>query len=137
MKPSQLTVFKYQAEGVATLEDGLYVKGSELQDPAMVNKLARFLKASKAGWVYADTHQAEAVKILLAADTAGVLTAGHQTTMMREVAKLAPPSANWGYLEPSAYQQTVTELLSTKATPVITTAPVGAYSYVVWDKAFK
>lgn len=137
MKPSDLVVFKYQNEGVATLEDGLYVKGSELQDPAMVDKLARFLKASKEGWEYADTHQAETVKILLADDTAGVLTAGHQTTMIREVAKLAPPGATWGYLQPSAYQRTVTELLSTKSTPVISKEPSGAYSYVVWDKAFK
>ena len=137
MKPSQLVVFKYQTEGVATLEDGLYVKGSELQDPATVDKLARFLKASKEGWDYADTHQAEAVKILLAADTAGVLTEQHQTTMMREVAKLVPAVGKWGYLDPTAYQQTVTELLSTKSTPVISKQPVGAYSYVVWDKAFK
>jgi len=137
MKPSQLVVFKYQNEGVATLEDGLYIKGSELQDPAMVDKLARFLKASKEGWEYADLHQAETVKILLADDTAGVLTAGHQTTMIREVAKLAPPSASWGYLQPAAYQQTVKELLSTKSTPVISKEPTGAFSYVVWDKAFK
>ena len=137
MKPSQLIVFKYQTEGVATLEDGLYVKGSELQDPAKVDKLARFLKASKEGWDYADTHQAEAVKILLAADTAGVLTAQHQTTMMREVAKLVPVTGEWGYLDPTAYQQTVSELLSTKSTPVISKQPAGAFSYVVWDKAFK
>ncbi len=134
MKPSQLVVFKYQNEGVATLEDGLYVKGSELKDPAMV---AKFLKASKEGWDYADTHQAEAVQILLAADTAGVLTAQHQTTMMREVAKLVPATGEWGYLQPAAYQRTVTELLSTKSTPVISKPPVGAYSYVVWDQAFK
>ena len=137
MKPSQLIVFKYQTEGVATLEDGLYVKGNELSDPAMVDKLARFLKASKEGWDYADTHQAETVKILLAADTAGVLTAQHQITMIREVAKLIPGEGGWGYLEPAAYNQTVSELLSTKATPVINKPPVGAFSYVVWDKAFK
>jgi NitT/TauT family transport system substrate-binding protein len=137
MKPSQLLVFKYQQEGVATLEDGLYVKGSELTDPATVDKLARFLKASKEGWDYADTHQAEAVKILLAADTAGVLTAQHQTTMMKEVAKLIPGPGGWGYLEPAAYNQTVAELLSTKSTPVISKQPTGAFSDVVWDKAFK
>jgi len=137
MKPAQLVVFKYQQEGVATLEDGLYVKGSELSDPKMVDKLARFLKASKEGWDYADTHQAETVQILLADDTAGVLTAQHQTTMIREVAKLIPASAPWGYLQPAAYQQTVSELLSTKSTHVISKPPSGAYSYVVWDKAFK
>jgi NitT/TauT family transport system substrate-binding protein len=137
MKPSELTVFKYQTEGVATLEDGLYVKGSALRDPAMVDRLARFLKASKAGWDYADTHQAETVKILLSDDTAGVLTAQHQTTMIREVAKLIPGAGGWGYLEPAAFSQTVTELLSTKSAPVISKPPVGATSYVVWDKAFK
>jgi NitT/TauT family transport system substrate-binding protein len=137
MQPSQLIVFKYQDQGVATLEDGLYVKGSELSDPAMVSKLARFLIASKEGWDYAGGHQAETVKILLADDTAGVLTAQHQTTMIREVAKLVPASATWGYLQPTAYQRTVTELLSTKSTPVISKPPTGAYSYVVWDKAFK
>jgi NitT/TauT family transport system substrate-binding protein len=57
--------------------------------------------------------------------------------MMREVAKLAPAGATWGYLLPAAYQQTVTELLSTKSTPVISKAPTGAYSYAVWNKAFK
>ncbi len=89
------------------------------------------------GWEYADTHQAETVKILLADDTAGVLTPGHQITMIREVAKLAPPSPTWGYLQPAAYKRTVAELLSTKSSPVISKQPSGAYSYVVWDKAFK
>jgi NitT/TauT family transport system substrate-binding protein len=103
----------------------------------MVDKLARFLKASKEGWDYADTHQAETVQILLADDTAGVLTKQHQTTMIREVAKLIPADEPWGYLQPAAYQQTVHELLSTKSTPVISKPPTGAYSYVVWDKAFK
>ncbi len=137
MKPSQLIVFKYQDEDVATLEDGLYVKGSELTDPASVDKLARFLKASKEGWDYANAHQAETVQILLADDTSGVLTAEHQKRMMGEIAKLMPPTTPWGYLEPAAYNRTVSELLSTKSTPVISKQPVGAYSYVVWDKAFK
>ncbi len=137
MKPAQLVVFPYQKEGVATLEDGLYVKGSELKDPATVDKLARFLKASKQGWDYADTHQAEAVQILLAADTSGALTKQHQTTMMREVAKLIQGTGPWGYLQPDAYMQTVTELLSTKSTPVIDKQPSGAFTYAVWNKAFK
>ena len=32
-KPSQLVVFKYADEGVATLEDGLYATESKLKDP--------------------------------------------------------------------------------------------------------
>jgi NitT/TauT family transport system substrate-binding protein len=136
MKPSQLIVFRYQAEHVATLEDGLYVLQSSLDNPAMVDKLARFLKASKEGWDYAAAHQAEAVDILLAADTAGVLTKQHQVRMVSGIVKLVGATP-WGYLQPADYQRTVDELLSTKSTPVISKPPVGAFSYVVWDKAFK
>lgn len=136
MKPDQLIVFKYQDEHVATLEDGLYVLQSSLDDQAKVGKLARFLKASKEGWDYAAKHQAEAVKILLAADTAGVLTKQHQTRMVSEVVKLLG-SSPWGYLQPDDYDRTVNELLSTKSTPVISKKPEGAYTHAVWDKAFK
>ena len=31
LKPEELTVFRYEDEGVATLEDGLYVKGNYYQ----------------------------------------------------------------------------------------------------------
>lgn len=135
MKPDQLIVFKYQDEHVATLEDGLYVLQSSLNNPAKVDELARFLKGSKKGWDYAAKHQAEAVKILLAADTAGVLTKQHQTRMVSEVIKLLGNSP-WGHLQLSEYDQTVDELLSTKSTPVITKKPEGAYTYSVWEKAF-
>src|SRR6201988_2389797 len=53
MKPEDLTTFKYEDQGVATLEDGLYTLEKNLQDPAMVDKLAKFLKASMKGWDYA------------------------------------------------------------------------------------
>ena len=40
-KPEQLVVFKYEDQGVATLEDGLYVLEDKLKDPAFVDKMAR------------------------------------------------------------------------------------------------
>ena len=40
-----LVVFKYEEQGVATLEDGLYVLEDSLNDEATVEKLARFVKA--------------------------------------------------------------------------------------------
>src|SRR5260370_17421906 len=45
-KPSQLTVFKYEDEGVATLEDGLWVLEKNLKNPPFVAKRAKFAKAS-------------------------------------------------------------------------------------------
>jgi len=137
MKPEQLIVFKYSDEGVATLEDGLYATEPKLKDPAFVDKLARFLKASMQGWNYAIEHQPEAVKIVLENDTAGVQTEGHQTTQMGEIAKLIPGSSHGiGYLEPAAFDHTADILLSGKSEPVISKRPEGAWSHAVWDKAF-
>ena len=58
---SELVVFKYEDQGVATLEDGLYTLDAKLKDPKMVDKLARFVKASMKGWDYAVKNQDEAV----------------------------------------------------------------------------
>jgi NitT/TauT family transport system substrate-binding protein len=136
MKPRDLTVFKYQDEGVATLEDGLYTTESKLKDPATVERLARFLKASMQGWQYALTHQDEAVKIVMSNDTAGAETAAHQTRMMSEIAKLLAGSPKgFGYLDESAANRTVAVLMSGKSEPVITKKPSGAWTHTVWEKA--
>src|SRR5579872_5125786 len=65
MRPDPLVVFKYQDQSVATLEHGLYTTDAKLRDPVMMDRLARFLKASMRGWRSAIAHQAEAVKIVL------------------------------------------------------------------------
>jgi NitT/TauT family transport system substrate-binding protein len=136
MKPEDLTVFKYENQGVATLEDGLYVREAELKDPAMADRLARFLKASMQGWQYAIAHQDEAVKIVLANDTAGSQTEAHQKRMMTEIAKLLAGSAHGlGYLDEAAANRTVAVLMGGKSEPVITKKPVGAWTHAVWDKA--
>src|SRR5215831_5232431 len=90
-KPSQLVVFKYSDEGVATLEDGLYVMEAKLKDPAFVAKMAKFVQASEKGWDYARKNDKEAAKIVLAADTTGAQTLHHQEQMMGEIAKLLDP----------------------------------------------
>src|SRR5260370_39836813 len=87
-KPSQLVVFKYEDEGVATMEDGLYVLENKLADGAFVTKMAKFVKASMKGWDYAKKNVDEATKIGLAADTTGAPPDTHQPRMMGELAKL-------------------------------------------------
>ena len=138
MKPDQLTVFKYEDQGVATLEDGLYTTERRLADPAALAALARFLKASLKGWQYASEHQDEAVGIVLANDTAGAQTPAHQKRMMGEVAKLlgAGPG-RLGYLDPAAYERTVSGLLAGGSDPVISRKPEGAWSHAVFDAASK
>ena len=138
MKADQLHVFKYEDQGVATLEDGLYTTDAKLADPAMAERLARFVKASVQGWKYAIEHQDEAVKIVLAADTAGAQTAAHQKRMIGEVAKLiGKPAKGVGYLEPAAYERTVSVLLEGGSDPVISKKPEGAWTHSVFEAASK
>jgi NitT/TauT family transport system substrate-binding protein len=130
-KPSQLTVFKYEDEGVATLEDGLWVLDKNLKDPAFVAKMAKFVKASMKGWDYAKANPDEAVKIILAGDSTGAKTAKDQKRMMTEVSKLLG-DAN-GKLDVKDYDRTVATLMAGGSDPVITKKPEGAYSFAVYD----
>jgi NitT/TauT family transport system substrate-binding protein len=130
-KPSQLVVFKYEDEGVATMEDGLYALEGKLADPAFVGKMARFVKASMKGWDYAKKNIDEATRIVLAADTTGAQTEKHQKRMMGEIAKLL--GAGDGKLDPADYERTVSELLSGGSDPVITKKPEGAWTHKVYD----
>ncbi|HTW82620.1 MAG TPA: ABC transporter substrate-binding protein [Candidatus Sulfotelmatobacter sp.] len=136
MQPSQLVVFKYEDEGVATLEDGLYSTENRISDPAMRSRLARFVKASMRGWAYAISHQAEAVNIVMAADTSGALNAAHQTRQMSEIAKLVEGPQKPGYLDEAAANRTVRVLLGGASKPVITHPPTGAWTHAVWQEAF-
>lgn len=132
----ELTLFKYEDEGVATLEDGIYALEDSLKDADKVDVYAKFLKASIDGWAWANENPEEAAMIVLEYDDTGAQTEAHQVRMMQEVAKLVTETEKGiGYLEPSAYQRTVDILLSSDSTPVITKVPVGAYDHIVFEKA--
>src|SRR5512138_1245445 len=103
---NDLIVYKYEDQGVATLEDGLYALESSLKDPAFVDKMARFVKASIKGWEYARDNPDEAADIVLENDATGAQTEKHQKRMMGEIPKL-PPSDKPAFLDPAAYQRTV------------------------------
>ncbi|MEH6527426.1 MAG: ABC transporter substrate-binding protein [Sneathiella sp.] len=130
----ELTVFKYEEQGVATLEDGLYVMEDSLKDDAMVDKLARFVGASLKGWEYAVANPDEAADIVLENDATGAQTEKHQRRMMREIAKLVGTD-KVGRLDEAAYQRTVDILMSGKSDVVIAKKPEGAYTQMIWERA--
>ncbi len=131
-----LVVFPYEDQGVATLEDGIYTLESSLKDPAMVDKLARFVKASMKGWDWAVANPDEEAMIVLENDETGAQTEKHQKRMMGEIAKLVGKSEKGtGYLDPAAYDRTVKILLAGGSDPVISKAPEGAWTHDVWEKA--
>ncbi|WP_419904509.1 ABC transporter substrate-binding protein [Kiloniella sp.] len=128
---SELVVFKYEEQGVATLEDGLYVLEDNLKDPAFVDKMARFVAASMKGWDWARAHPKEAAMIVLDNDASGAQTEKHQVRMMGEINKLTAGSD--GKLNPADYERTVSTLLGGGSDPVITKKPEGAWTHAVID----
>ncbi len=136
LSPADLTVYKYEDQGVATLEDGLYVLEDKLNDAAFVNKIARFLLASVKGWEYAGQNPDAAADIVLENDDTGAQTEKHQRRMMREINKLvsaADQNLGIGYLEPADYQRTVKILLASDSTPVISKSPKGAWTHRIYE----
>ena len=133
LTPADLVVFKYEDEGVATLEDGLYALEDRLRDATFVDRMARFVKASMQGWAWARENPKEAALIVLENDATGAQTEQHQVRMMGEINKLTEDST--GKLDPADYERTVRTLLSGGSDPVITAAPAGAWTHVVTDKA--
>ena len=129
-----LVTFKYEDQGVATLEDGLYVLEDQLDDPSFADKMTRFVRASMKGWKYAEDNPDEAAEIVLEYDETGAQTERHQKRMMGEIAKLTAGSD--GALEPADFERTVESLLSGGSDPVISAHPGdSAWTHDITDAA--
>ncbi len=133
VNPEELITFKYEDQGVATLEDGLYVLEENLDDPAFVDKMSRFVSASMKGWKWAEENPADAAMIVLDYDETGAQTEKHQVRMMGEIAKLTAGSN--GALDLGDYERTVSTLLAGGSDPVITAVPEGAWTHAISDAA--
>ncbi|AFL53455.1 NitT/TauT family transport system substrate-binding protein [Sinorhizobium fredii] len=135
IKPEDLVTFKYEDQGVATLEDGLYVLEDKLKDAAFKEKMVKFVRASMKGWKYAEENPDEAADIVLENDSTGAQTEKHQKRMMGEIAKLTAGSN--GALDEADYKRTVQSLLSGGSDPVISKEPEGAWTHEITDEALK
>ena len=133
LSADELVVFKYQDQGVATLEDGIYVREDRLKDPAFEDQMVRFVRASMKGWKWAEENPDAAADIVLENDASGAQTEKHQRRMMGEIAKLTAGSN--GALDPADYERTVATLMKGGSDPVITKAPSGAWTHAITDKA--
>ncbi len=133
LAPEDLVVFKYEDQGVATLEDGLYVLEDRLSDDGFRQRLVRFVRASMKGWKYAEENPDEAAEIVLEYDETGAQTEKHQKRMMGEIAKLTAGSN--GALDPADFERTVDTLLAGGSDPVITGWPEGGWTHDITDAA--
>ncbi|WP_394790467.1 ABC transporter substrate-binding protein [Rhodoferax sp.] len=140
VKESDLVTFFYEDQGVASLEDGLYVMEPKLKDPAFVARMGKFLKATFKGWNDAVKNPEEAAKIVVSNDMSGSATLAVQKRQMENVAKLITTAntPKMGYLEPTAYERTVKVLMTGGSAPVIKKDPgAAAMSHIVWEAATK
>ncbi|WP_322884940.1 ABC transporter substrate-binding protein [Sinorhizobium medicae] len=135
IKPEDLVTFQYEDQGVATLEDGLYVLEDKLKDEAFKDKMVKFVRASMKGWKYAEENPDEAADIVLENDSTGAQTEKHQKRMMGEVAKLTAGSN--GALDEADYKRTVQSLLAGGSDPVISKEPEGAWTHEITDAALQ
>lgn len=135
VNPDELVTFKYEDQGVATLEDGIYVLENNLEDPVFVDKMTRFVRASMKGWKYAEGNPEEAGAIIIENDETGAQSEEAQVRMMKEIAKLTAGSN--GALVEADFQRTVDTLLAGGSDPVISKQPEGAWTSVITDAALK
>jgi NitT/TauT family transport system substrate-binding protein len=133
VSPDELVTFKYEDQGVATLEDGIYALEENLEDPVFVDKMVRFVRASMKGWKWAEENPADAAGIVLDNDETGAQTEAAQVRMMGEIAKLTAGSD--GSLDPADFQRTVDTLLAGGSDPVISAQPEGAWTSAITDAA--
>ncbi|MCB6994682.1 ABC transporter substrate-binding protein [bacterium 210820-DFI.6.37] len=102
-----LNVIDMNEEGVAMLEDCLFVKKSWAEE----NKdlLVRFLRATIKGWKYAAENPEEAGEIVYNVGESATLE--HQVAMTKQVLESVLPdgadSSKIGYLDPERIQQTI------------------------------
>lgn len=135
VNPDELVTFMYEDQGVATLEDGIYVLEQNLEDPAFVDKMVRFVRASMKGWKWAEENPEAAGAIIVEYDETGAQSEAAQVRMMQEIAKLTAGSN--GALDPADYERTVATLLGGGSDPVISAAPEGAWTHVITDQALE
>ena len=134
LKPDQLVVFKYDDQGVATMEDGLYALEDKLKDPAFVDKMARFVKASmqRLGLGARQPGRGRQDRARQRRDRRPDGAAPDPDDGRDQQAHARARTAS---LDPADYDRTVKELLSAGSEPVITKEPKGAWTHAVTDKA--
>jgi len=135
IKPDDLIVIDFNAEGTAMLQDGIFAANEWLREPKNKNIAARFVRASLRGWDFCRQSARECVDVVLHEGPA--LDREHQTRMLAEVTKLiwGPPARRTavGKMDPEAFKRTADIALRFG----LITKPVdsGAYTDEIWEMA--
>ena len=112
----------------ATLEDGIYALDGALTDPAMQERMARFLRASMEGWRAAAADPEGTARLLLGPDP----DPGALQRLSAELGGIPAILAS-GALEDAAYRRTVETLRAGGASAVLKRSPENAFTHEISD----
>ena len=128
---SDLFTVRFAQENSGFLEDGLYVRASDLKDPVKRDRLERLLRSLAAGWRYAARHPEEAVAITERyMDSSNTV---HQKAMLREILQLMDLDEGYGLLDPASFRRSVAIVGRGSGDPAgINGAARGAWSLRIW-----
>jgi NitT/TauT family transport system substrate-binding protein len=131
---SDLFTVRFGDRSDGFLEDGLYVRGADLRDPAKRQRLVGLLRALAAGWRYAARYPEEAVAITQRYMPSRDVE--HQSGMLREMLMLMDLERGFGLLDPGDFNRSVEIVGSGSGDPAgIRRAAQGAWSLQVWRAA--
>ena len=137
VKPDDLVVIDFNAEGTAMLEDGLFARADWLRTGKNKETAARFLRASLKGWEFCRDQAAACVDLVL--KESPVLGKEHQTWMMAEINKLVwgppAPKTPLGQMDPEAFKRTAD--IALKFGVIKRPADPAAYTHEIWELARK
>jgi NitT/TauT family transport system substrate-binding protein len=135
VKPEDLVVIDFNAEGTAMLEDGIFTRADWLRAGKNKETGARFLRASLKGWEFCRDQAAACVDLVL--KESPVLGKPHQTWMMAEINKLVwgPPAPKTpaGKMDPEAFKRTAD--IALRFGVIKKPAEPAAYTHEVWELA--
>ena len=128
---SDLFTVRFAQENSGFLEDGLYVRASDLKDPVKRDRLERLLRSLAAGWRYAARHPEEAVAITERyMDSSNTV---HQKAMLQEILQLMDLNKGYGLLDPASFRRSVAIVGRGSGDPAgINGAARGAWSLRIW-----
>ena len=130
---SDLFTVRFAQENSGFLEDGLYVRAEDLNDPSKRRQLVIFLQSLAEGWRYAARYPAEAIAIteryMQDSDTE------HQYAMLMEILQLMDLNEGFGLLDPMAFAHSA-EIIGEGSGYItsINNAAIGAWSHSIWRR---
>jgi NitT/TauT family transport system substrate-binding protein len=131
---SKLFTVRFADENSGFLEDGLYVRASDLNNAQKRDRLVCLLQGLAQGWRYASLHPEEAVAIT--ERYMGSSDSEHQEDMLQEILKLMDLNPGFGLLDPAGFQRSVAIVGQGSGEPLaMAKAAEGAWSLKIWRAA--